>query len=563
MPTLLYIEKRQRLTISILFRILILLYSFFILYISKQPFSWYINVGIYLVYISIFAFSFGKDKIFSYLRLFNDYLFIYGILYQYGILDLVSFSLLFAPILNSQNHSGEKKSILLYIIPILVIYLFNRSIQTFIIIPFLLFFLINLFESYRSKYIKFHEKLNEVIDNFFTDNTNNNRPYTIYRRCIPLLQDKPFKFDVKDIFCFKLKDGKFSVINGSRFIWNYDINLSSLNKFPESTHNRSKIKNNIPLVINGKKLDDNITFIYNISPHESEYYVFFLVLNSPISPISQIWNTANTLISPFFIRLAKVFEADFNQKVIESSKMLELSTRINYVNSAVKAMHFIRNKLGPIKNYLSMEEDYNNSGQEKKDKIKPHLDKERDKLKSSLTLVLNQADFILEKTNNPFIVSNLDRYGIQQLFSDIRRVWSEYGLEEKFTISLRNNELNEKIFIYYNKIGMELILTNWISNIYKYNTGYYGLEITETEKTFKISFFNSLKVNKGETLDFIKLFSSDNRLEIDKRKSHGLSELKEFLSQMKIQADMFSQEGKLYFTIELIKTTENEKDTNI
>lgn len=168
--------------------------------------------------------------------------------------------------------------------------------------------------------------------------------------------------------------------------------------------------------------------------------------------------------------------------------MLELSTRINYVNSAVKAMHFIRNKLGPIKNYLSMEEDYNNSGQEKKDKIKPHLDKERDKLKSSLTLVLNQADFILEKTNNPFIVSNLDRYGIQQLFSDIRRVWSEYGLEEKFTISLRNNELNEKIFIYYNKIGMELILTNWISNIYKYNTGYYGLEITETEKTFKISF---------------------------------------------------------------------------
>lgn len=108
MPTLLYIEKRQRLTISILFRILILLYSFFILYISKQPFSWYINVGIYLVYISIFAFSFGKDKIFSYLRLFNDYLFIYGILYQYGILDLVSFSLLFAPILNSQNHSGEK-----------------------------------------------------------------------------------------------------------------------------------------------------------------------------------------------------------------------------------------------------------------------------------------------------------------------------------------------------------------------------------------------------------------------------------------------------------------------
>lgn len=566
MPALL-MEKKQRLIISILFRLLIILYSIFLLVISEDKFSWYFQILIYIVYIGIFSLTHGKDKLFSYLRLTNDYLFIFLALYQYDKLDLYSFSMLFFPILNSQNHSGKRKSILLYIFPILIIYVISQDLNTRFIIPFVFFFFINLFEGYRTKYIRFHEELNSIIDNFFTQDSNTYRPYKIYKECIPILNNKPFNLNAEDIFCFKYEKGRssLSVVNGSKFIWNYKIEMD-LKTIPQGITNKHPMKviKNTPLTLNKAELNENIVFISNIA-NSDNYYLFFLITDVSSSSLYNIFGMHNMLLSPLFSRLIKVFESDIKQKSIESNTMFELGTKMNYVNSAVKAMHFIRNKLGPVKNYISMEDDYNSSSdEEKKRRIEPYLKAERQKVESSLGMVLERANFILEKSNNPFVVSTLNKYGIQQLFSEIRRIWGEYGLVENFDFLINNENNNDlKKYVYYNRVGMDLVLTNWISNIHKYNSGKYGLIIEETETTYNMKFFNSIKVNQSEDLDFIKQFASDDRLEIDKRKSHGLSELKEFLTQMNIQATMSFEEDNLFFVIELVKQNEYEEGVNI
>ena len=565
MPALL-MEKKQRLIISVLFRLLIIGYSIFLLIISENIFSWYFQIVIYATYAIIFSLTYGKDKLFSFLRLINDYLFIFLILYQYDKLDLYSFSMLFLPILNSQNHTGEKRSILLYIFPILAICIVSQEINTRFIIPFIFFFFINLFEGYRTKSIRFHEKLNSVIDNFFTQDSNTYRPYKIYKECIPILNNKPFNLNVEDIFCFKYEKGRSSlaVVNGSKFIWNYKVDID-IKTIPQSITNKRPMKaiKNVPLTLNKTELNENIVFISNIA-NSDNYFLFFLITDVSSSLLYNIFGMQNMLLMPLFSRLIKVFEADLKQKTMESHTMLELGTKMNYVNSAVKTMHFIRNKLGPVKNYISMEDDYDSSDEEKKKRIEPYLKVERQKVELSLGMVLERANFILEKSNNPFVVSSLNKYGIQQLFSEFRRIWGEYRLEENFDFLIERGSNNDlKKYVYYNKVGMDLVLTNWISNIHKYNSGEYGLIIEETESAYKFKFFNSIKINQPEDLDFIKQFASDDRLEIDKRKSHGLSELKEFLTQMNIQATMSFEDNNVLFIIELVKRNEYEESINI
>lgn len=567
MPAL-QIEKRQRLIISVLFRILIVFYSIFLLIVAEQIYFWIYQVLVYCIYLGLYIFLHGKEKAFSYIRLLNDYLFMFFIIYQYNELDLLSYAFLLFPILNAQNHSGERKSLLVYIFPLTIIFIISKEINLFLIFPFLCFFIINSFENYRTKYIKFHENLNSVIDDFLMHDTGAYQSHKIYKDCLPLLKGKPFNFDIDDIFCFKYDARKnmFNVVNGSKFVWSFEAKVDGRGMF-RALNDKNNIKSykDISITINKKNLDKNVVFACRVNTEH--FYLFVLTMNIYEILYDNIWSTQYKLLYPLFLRLAKVFEADLRQKTLESTKMLELGEKMNYVNVAVKAMHFIRNKLGPVKNYISMEDDYNNATDEKiKEKIKPFLKKERQNVESSLSLVLDRANFILEKSNNPFVVSVLNKYGIQQLFSEIRRIWGDYGLIENFDFLMEPDNFNEKQqrkYVYYNKVGMDLVLTNWISNIFKYNSGRYGLIIEEKELSYSISFFNSFKMNQLEDGDFIKQFASNDRLEIDKRKSHGLSELKEFLAQMNIQASMFIDGESVFFTIELIKRCKDEKDFDI
>ena len=189
MSTILAIDKSQRKLISIIFRILLIGYSIFILLHAGTEFSWYINLATFLLYGFLYGFFYKRDKLFSLLRLVNDYAFITFILIQSKNIDIFSFALVFAPILNTHNHSGDRKSILLYILPLVSLYLATSEFKLLYIIPFVLFYFINSFDSLRSNYFKFQQRLDSVIDNFFIDDNLYNRPYKIYENVIPIFNE--------------------------------------------------------------------------------------------------------------------------------------------------------------------------------------------------------------------------------------------------------------------------------------------------------------------------------------------------------------------------------------
>lgn len=143
MSTVLEIDKHQRRIISIGFRVVLSVYAIFLLFFKTTTLQWYYYLGIFIVYLVFYSLLYTKDKYLSILRLLNDYAFITLILWKLPDFDIYSWTLLFAPILNCQNHSGEKRSILLYIIPIGIIAFILQKFTWIYCIPFLLFLIIN------------------------------------------------------------------------------------------------------------------------------------------------------------------------------------------------------------------------------------------------------------------------------------------------------------------------------------------------------------------------------------------------------------------------------------
>lgn len=563
MPNIITTDETKRLNISIYFRIIICIYSIFILINSNDNFEWYINFGAFIIYFTIFLFLHGKNGYLSYIRLIDDYIFIYIILYQYKELDIYSISLIFAPILNSQNYSGKKRSLLLYIFPIIIVCAILKSANYKILFPFFMFWIINYTAQKRVKLIQYYEKITSIIDDYFITNISLYYPHKIYKKCIPVFNDKPFEFGIKDIYCFRLYNGILTVASGSKFIWSHNINSDLVGEIISKTENERTflIPSKKHIEINNKEITNNIAYTYKLDKNENEQivYIFILSIEKYFFLYNIYDNKMALFLKPFFTKLSKVFESSLQQRSTEQKTIQDMRSKLNYVNAAIKSMHFIRNKLSPIKNYLSMIDDYNNSDIEKKKKINPFLEEEQKKIKSSLPLVLEQADFILEKSNNPFNIKSSIPHEIEDLVSLIRYIWTDYNLNNNFAINIEN----PKDAIAYDGIILNLILTNWISNIYKYNKGEYGIELTETTEVYQIAFHNSFDSEKPENTEFIKQFNSEDRLEINKRKSHGLYELKELTSQMSISNKLYIKNKLVFFELAFIKIKNCDEHLNI
>ena len=532
------LEKFQTKSISIFYRFVIVIYGITLLYFSDESYDFWINAGIIGVYFLLFYLLSEKNLIKSILRLISDFLFIYFILYQCSAFGLLQYSFLFLPILNSQNHSGPKKTLLLYIFPILILVILEDFTFNWThLIPFAFFYVINKWGAYRIKYFRFQQKLNYLIDEFFIKNYNLKKTYLIYRELMKLLNGSKIFYNViSDIICVHVENNNISLVNSSKFIWS--IRFVDEKSFLEKAQIKKPLKN-VKILVDDDKIENNL--IIN-SVFEGQTYSYILVSKKPFVYFDNFKIALIIrLLTPFFRRYSKILISNYEHKKNEIGQLASLQEKVNYVANSVNSMHFIRNKLGPITNYLAMSKDYETSGDEKKKVIGPFLKSEREKLQSSINQILDRANYILKKSNNPFNVYELEEFGLQQLYSEVRRIWNHYFERQNFKIewNVKNEDFN--VYIYYNSIGLDFVLNNWLSNMSKNHSGHYEVVFTEDEKYYIIKFINSVNL-ESENFKFIEEFNSSDRDEIARRNSHGLLEIKDFINQMDLKA-IIKREG--------------------
>jgi hypothetical protein len=105
------------------------------------------------------------------------------------------------------------------------------------------------------------------------------------------------------------------------------------------------------------------------------------------------------------------------------------------------------------------------------------------------------------------------------------------------------NSLNQLYDL--NQDGLEIVITDIVENAHKYNNGHYALKFIEDERSFHISFENGIKEAEmnPELEKLVSDFSSNNKLEINKRITHGMTMIKSFLEQMKIVHNLSIENG--------------------
>lgn len=473
-----------------------------------------------------------------------------AVLFSQPHLDFYSFSFIVLLIICKDYSNPLLYRIIFYIgIPLLLYFYFGYSLK--IVLPFL-FLWAFAYVNYQAFQVgKERRKLEGMIDDIFL--SSNGKVYELYKNVIESIRRMDMlSIELENIYCFRKDNNNIYLVNGTKFIWNYSIKESELNlaKILES-----KVCKNFNIEIEGSSFE-NICFVIHPGKADSAY-LFLLECNE--RPFWQNYY-AQILLDSFFYRMAVKLESDRIFKKEQREELVEMSKKMNYVNSSINTMHFIRNKLSPLKNYIAMYDDYQQSNDTKKTKIKPYLEKEYLNLKKSFTLINERADKLLEEQRNPFVFSVTEKYGLQQLFAEMKTIWQSYGLsEDDISVTLLPKIHGKYKSVYYNREGLILVLDNWVSNMLKHGVACYYMVVEETANELIVSYSNKLKMKQYECERLVKMFNNDDRFEINKWNYHGLEVIKDVLTQMNLESELITNDEKLILKIKFFKQVDNEK----
>ncbi|WP_353120953.1 hypothetical protein [Dysgonomonas capnocytophagoides] len=554
MSRVLELEKLSKTQVSLFFRLLIIAYSVFLILYKGTEIGWWWYLGGITLYCVCYFFLRMKDSIWSLFRLTGDYIFIAFVLYFVnGDLDILSFSLLLLPILNAPNHSGQGRSIFLYIYPVLIIYILENRIDVWVTIPFIIFMIINNFEYRRNRKHIFYENLNSLIDNYYIGSNSFQKPYQIFRDVVRLLnENKIFTQNVIGFYSFINKPTKPSVLYGSSFVGEYNIknykNIIKKNKSDESV----KFVRNIEITLNQNRSNQNLLYMINLENKDS--YSFLLCFDEKVSssPFSFFrLYTFKKVFDPFLHRLAKVLSGDYKNRCYKLENIKELEKHFEYIAKARDMMHYIKNNLSPLTTYLSIQQELKETSDPEKIKIlENYASKSRDKLEASSKAMLNTAKNILEQSKNPYSFLDKNTFAVEHLYSEIRNIWNNYFDEDNIKSNIDFN-LPKNYKLNYNEVGIVVLLDNLISNMYKYKKTYANIEISENVDFIYIKFINDATIERYSILESYLLEDKD---EILKKRTHGMLHIKKTLEDMEIDyAIDYTEDNELILNMKLEK----------
>jgi len=532
------IDFIQRKINSFLFRFLLLGYSIVILlsHYNILPFYTYI-IGI-LIYFSIYIILLR----FHTLRLFNDFIFIAFLILGKNPNEAIIFLFILLPVINSINFSGTKKSALLYLVTTItyigLLCFYSKKIEVTLVIQSILplcsllfLWFIEFYTTLRIKIRDFREKLNEVVDSFYTNKALLNKPHKIYSKLILLINSIIRKDLISNLFCFAIFPEtyeKIVFINGSKFIWQYDFPNSKFLK--ELREKRYQIDINLTI--------ENIHIPYNLVlyiKYEDVEFLFVFTTKRTIPFYYVIIGFFRTLV-PSLSKISKIILSENHLQEIKNAELLKLSIRSQYVTRATKAMHFIRNRLGPLNNLMKM---LDNKGIVEKDKIESFellLTSERERARFELKNIVERADYLLEKSNNPFNYTQTEKISLEKLFTLVKRNVNVFFPKTEIKIDRGNNY--EKAYVAINDEGFELFLSDWLNNMKKYSARSIEIDFFVSSDKVKIIFWNDIAEDNTTINKLISDLMSNDRGEIMKRTTHGLYQIKTSLDEMNVNYEI-------------------------
>ncbi|MCD6068975.1 MAG: hypothetical protein K0S33_3801 [Bacteroidetes bacterium] len=553
--------------ISLFYRVLLVAFSASVLIRNPNVFEWYIYAGIIAIYLIIFGLLYNKDGFLSLLRLFVDFVFIYFILFKKDINNFHSITLIFLPLINSVNHSSNTRSKLspfvLYILTFLLIFLLREL--KFVwgdLVALFAIWIVNIFLYTRHYLVRIFNTIDEIINGFYMEKIEIGKQYRLLRSVRDVLNsNKKFFFLLHrpiDITIFAFREGKFSVISSTNFFVKYKFDDER--SFVKEITKKNRLRN-VRL-----SLDDGPTFPNIVLRVPSEDMIYFYVVSIfEISELNLKDYASSRIYAQVFQKITNVLQIERSIAIEKKEYLHGIKMKMVFVDSTIKSIHFLNNRLTPISNYFDLLKlSEAETDQEKRQRLETLLEIEKRNAMNSIDPIIFRMRTQLEKANNPYIISSIERIGIQKLYSMVRKCWEDSNLLHQ-DISMRCSKSFLAREVVLNVESFEFLLDEILNNIIKHANRFHKVEIIEENDFICFRFINDIK-DFNKNIDWlnkiITYFNSDEINEIIKKTSYGLSFMKESLKQMNIFHEMSITEDKKVILLLKINT-ENKNEASI
>lgn len=545
---------------SVLFRVVLMAYAASLLFRFNNQFPIYIYLIIFVAYPFFYAALFSKNKFLVILRLVNDYTFITLISWGKPLDDLNIAIFLFLPLINTLNHSSERKltpiPIYVYLLLVIELYVLNKFNFNFkFIIPIVAITFINILFYVRLSVIDFSNSLYSTIEQFYQESFNIGKTHYLLKRILKANNEITFINKIgriKYIVLFKIgSSGQLQILISSKFIIKFDLDETTLMKALEKDG----------LIYDVKTIMDNYMSEYNVflkNTYESTDYVLFIAFDK--KPLSMFLNIyLNKILKPLFSKITKVVHVEYVFERENRRYFGELKKHLEDIDNAVNAIHFLNNKLSPITSYFSLLDYYDNSVDvDLKPQLLKLIEKERMNATNSIGPIIAKMNQMAEKANNPNVISDTTTIKLRKIFSIIRTCFDGSMVKHQIDVQwmLETFELTTKSNVYLLDFIMQEILLNLTKHSKDDCKILFGYENITTPIIVFTNTVKNLDKNKTELVKVIADFNSSRMSEIMKRNSKGLKIIKQYLEQLDISHKMMLSGDKLSLIL-IIQTHES------
>lgn len=541
----------NRLVKSIFYRLILLVYGVILAFLfpTMSIYTYAAFFCLYIIYIIFYIIRQNHTN--EIVRSTVDLVFVAFCLYGKPTDNICVIAMLFLPVANAINHTGKGKYSYAYIIGLIAIYLGmllygdyeNLSLQIlYIMIAFSAFFAIQWFTTKNWISNSGEALLKDAVEDFYIHGI---RHEEVYKRIGQMFKADNFNF--LDMYCF-ISHNDFNslfVVNGSRFVFNYSIKIDEAKVLELQEHSYSR---NISLTIDGNLYKKNIVIAEPASSFKDNFdntsYLFVLCFDDNVYAYYNSYLIVQN-ISRELRRFSQYLYSERIMRLRKKENFEQIKDKGRFVDSAINTMHFIKNRLSSLQALTDVVNDINPMDIDEK-----YIEVAKDAARRSsidIDSILKKAKYLLNKEHNPFHYQPIEKCKSRKMFATLRQVWENTLPNSSIFVSDIEQLNDESYYIQTNMEGVEILFSDIIGNMSKYQKKYSYCKCSCDKEYLTIVFENDFTDN-ATVYTLVNAYNQNNKEEIIKRKTFGVSNIKSFVSDMGIG---------------LFSSIENESDTEL
>lgn len=480
---------------SFLFRIILLMFSYWIVEHNENIFPKWEYYVLFVIYYTIYCFLKYKQK--DILRLAWDFVLINVVIWGKELHDPMTFMLVIVPMINAINYTGKRSHLnLLSLLTLGTLMLHLRPFEPWIVIPILALAIMYLTSVRTYRAWRTEKEITENVNRYFLDPLML-KPHQIYESIITELNNY-FHFKegqgIKLITTYVLKGETLWLVSASDFLWTRTRQLENQQLQDLKKYKELRISD-----------DDINTYLFYIPIGEFEYVFTCDVSNA--SSVTINFYKFKDMMRLAFSKMSILLSTEYRISERREEKFNEIKDSVLYVNQAVKVMHFIRNKMTPLSNLIAYHKEMGNMPDDILDKMKDRISKEANQAETDLSEILKFANYLLDKSKNPFLCTEIQEVSILKIYLIISEI-TERAMQLPVSVDEKIKSYADKgMCLHTNLVESKIMFTDWITNMMKYSTGCENISMYTEEGKLIVHFENQCRI-KDKDID--KLVSDMN-----------------------------------------------------